>query len=79
MGDKVDNNKNNFWSSYKAELDSGYYRKIDGKECMKEELIVEYPNMIGVINEQKKIRTEISYPNFGSFMIMQDGYRIVCV
>lgn len=43
MGDKVDNNKNIFWSSYKAELDSGYYRKIDGKECMKEELIVEYP------------------------------------
>ena len=46
MGDKVDNNKNIFWSSYKAELDSGYYRKIDGKECMKEELIVEYQKKI---------------------------------
>lgn len=32
-----------FWKRYEKELKDGYFKKVDGKICLKEEFIVEYP------------------------------------
>lgn len=42
----MDDKKGGFWSTYETELDSGYYKRINGKDCMKEEFIIEYPQKI---------------------------------
>ena len=42
------------WDEYKKDLEKGYYKSVNGKDCLKEEFIVKYP---------EKIADELQYEN----------------
>lgn len=50
-----------FWKRYEKALEDGYFKMVDGKKCLKEEFIVEYP--IKIVEMLKYDRNDKSKSN----------------